>query len=119
MESKFLAEKEKLIIDSGSSINFIDTGKIILCQQDNESVIFQMIDQNPINLKISLNDLTKLLEESTFIRINDEFLINLKYLEHIPEPKSNYIELAHNLKVPVTKSCKKEIMEALDDMGDL
>lgn len=119
MESKYIAEKEKLIIDSGSSINFIDSGKIILCQRDNESVIFQMIDKNPINLKINLNDLTKLLEESTFIRINDEFLINLKYLEHIPEPKSNYIELVHNIKVPVTKSCKKEIMDALDEMEDL
>lgn len=119
MESKFIAEKDKLIIDSGSSINFIDSGKIILCQQDNDSVIFKMFDQNPIILKFTMNDLTRLLEESTFIRINDEFLINLKYLEHIPEPKSNYIELAHNIKVPVTKSCKKEIMEALDNMDEL
>lgn len=119
MKSKYLPDKEKLIIDSGSSINFVDSGKIILCRQTNEYVNFEMIDQKPINLKISLDNLSKLLEESSFIRINDEFLINLKYLEHVPESRSNYIELANHIKVPVTKTCKKEIMEALNELGDL
>ena len=119
MDSKFIAGKEKLIIDSDSSINFIDSGKIVLCRQVDESIVFQMIDNSIIKLKFSLKELSLLLEESTFILIDDEFLINLKYLEHIPEPESDFIELVNQQKVPVTKSCKKIIMEALEDMEDL
>lgn len=116
MESKFIAEKEKLIIDSGSSVNFIDTGKIILCKQQGEELIFYMSDHSSVNLNVSIKELSVLLEASTFIQIGGKYLINLKYLEHIPDAKSGYIGMALGYRVPVNTIFKKIIVDAFMKM---
>lgn len=118
MESKYIAEREKLIIDTGTTINFIDADKIILCQQVNEYLIFRMIDEPYVEIQFNFDELTELLSNSTFVRVSDNYLINLKYLEHIPNPDSLFIEMEHNLRVPVDMLCKKTIMEALENRNN-
>lgn len=112
MESKFIAEKEKLIIDSGSSVNFIDTGKVIFCEQQGEELAFYLSDHSRLILNINLKELSALLDNSTFVQIGDKYLINLKYLEHIPDKKCSSIGMALGYRVPVNAMFKKMIVEA-------
>ncbi|MDX9881753.1 MAG: LytTR family DNA-binding domain-containing protein [Prolixibacteraceae bacterium] len=116
MVSKFIAEKGKLIIDSGPSINFIDSGQIIFCEQRGEELVFCMADNSSLTVHFGIHELSELLENSSFVRIGKAFVINLKYLEHIPDPASGYIEMAGGHRVPVTGTFKKMIFEGFKKM---
>ncbi len=114
MESKFNAEKGKLIIDSGASINFIDSGQIVFCEQRGEELVFCMADNSSLAVNFNINALSELLEGSSFVRIGGTFVINLKYLEHIPDQASGYIEMVRGHRVPVNSAFRKMIIEGFE-----
>lgn len=116
MKPKYVAKKNRLIIDTGTSIDFIDTEKIIFCTRSDNAVHFQLDQQTPVNCPANFEEIQSLLTSSNFIAINQNYLINLKYLEQVSESEPDFIQMKGNFQIQIEKNRKQAIIQALSTM---
>lgn len=114
LKSKYLAEKKKLILNTDSAINFIDIDNLILCKHQGEHVDFYLEGQPAFNLLFPFEELNSLLGQGAFIQTDDKHLINLRFMEKVPDVNENFVEMAGNIVVPVSTERKNAIIDALE-----
>ena len=95
---------EKIIIHHQDVIHFIDPNLILYCQSDNCYTNVYLAEGEKYLVVMSLSKFAKELG-SQFIRVNQSFLINSRYIKKINK-KNKTVVLMNRLEVPFTITIK-------------
>jgi DNA-binding LytR/AlgR family response regulator len=102
---------EKLIIPSQDHLHLIDSDQIMYCKSDNSYTHININGEKEIVVAKSLARFSRELDPKWFIRVNQSFLINIRFIKLINK-KKRFIELVNQQQIPFTVRIK-ELIELL------
>ncbi len=108
--------RSRLVLPTSTGYEVIKINNIIHLQAEgNYSTVF-LSDGRKFLCSKTLKVLSGLLEGNSFIRIHQSHLINLNFVVRINRVESDSIELAGNIFLPLARSRKKEVLDAIMQM---
>ncbi|PWK64899.1 two-component system LytT family response regulator [Mucilaginibacter oryzae] len=96
---------EKIIISQQNRIHFIKPEEIVFCRSDNCYTNIHFLEGKQILTVKSLTKLHKELLSVDFLRVNQSFVINRRFIQSIDKKKRS-IEMENGVLIPFTVSLK-------------
>lgn len=100
---------KKLLVSSGSLLRLIPHQEIVFCKSDNYYTSFFLNNGEELIVCRSLRKVQDELDESTFLRVSQSYLINKNFI-YIIDKKNKLISLTTNYKVPFTTTLQELIL---------
>jgi two-component system LytT family response regulator len=95
---------------------FIELGKIIRCESEDNYTRFFIKDHKPIMVSKTIKHFESLLEDHHFFRVHQSHLVNLKHVNKYVKGKGGYIIMEDDSDVPVSKRRKKPFLDKLSTL---
>ncbi|MCB9290339.1 MAG: response regulator transcription factor [Lewinellaceae bacterium] len=103
----------KVALATRESIEFVDPQEIVLCSSDsNYTMIFLSSGRKKL-ISRTLKEFEDLLTPFNFYRPHNSYLINLSKVKEYIRSDGGYIVMDNQMKVPVSKSRKDELLARL------
>ena len=103
-----------IAIPSTKKIDFIKIDDILYFESDGRYTIIHLMDQTTFFVSKNIGEYDKILAPNYFFRIHKKYLINLKYIININNSDGSNCELVGNLKLPVAKRRKEDLVSFLN-----
>ena len=103
-----------IAIPSTKKIDFIKIDDILYFESDGRYTIIHLRDKTTFFVSKNIGEYDKILAPKYFFRIHKKYLINLKYIININNSDGSHCELAGNLKLPVAKRRKEDLVSFLN-----
>ncbi|HEX8019282.1 LytTR family DNA-binding domain-containing protein [Mucilaginibacter sp.] len=100
---------EKIIISQQNRIYFIKPEEILFCRSDSCYTNIHFLQEKQILTVKSLTKLHKELLSEDFLRVNQSFIINRRFIQSI-DKKKRCIELENGELIPFTVSLKELLL---------
>ena len=104
-------ERKRIALATKESIELIYTDNIILCQSDNNYTMVYIEGRRKKLISKTLKEFEEILEEYNFFRSHQSYLINLDHMVEYMRQDGGYIIMDNDMKVPVSRSRKEELMK--------
>ncbi|AYL95828.1 LytR/AlgR family response regulator transcription factor [Mucilaginibacter celer] len=101
---------DKMAISTHEGVSFIDLNEIIYAEADSNYSTLVLINDRRFVISKTLKDLQELLEESHFLRIHRQYIINLNHLKHLDRTKS-LLTMANKHELSIARDQKDKLME--------
>jgi two-component system, LytTR family, response regulator len=100
----------KIAIPTQNGITFIDLNEIVYAEASNNYTRLILMDESVFTISKTLKDVQEVLEESHFLRIHRQYIINLN---HVKQFNRNDCLLVMNNKaeLPVARNQKERLVE--------
>ena len=92
------------------SIELVAPKDIILCKADNNYTVVFINGRKKKLISKTLKDFEEILEDYSFFRSHQSYLINIDHMVEYMRQDGGYIIMSNDLKVPVSRSKKEELM---------
>ena len=93
-----------------SKVSFIDLNEIIYAEADSNYCTLVLINGRRFVISKTLKDLQELLEESHFLRIHRQYIINLNHVQHLDRTKS-ILTMINKAELPLARNQKDKLVE--------
>jgi len=103
----------RMAIPTSRGLDFINTDEIVFCQSESNYTHIHLVDGAKYTITKTLKDLEHLLDPDEFLRVHQSYLIHLAFVEKYIRDDGGYIVMASNLKIPIAKRRKEELMAIL------
>lgn len=101
---------KKLAIPSQTGITFISLDDIVYCEASNNYTKLVLSDSTQHIVSKTLKDVQDVLEESHFLRVHRQYIINLNHVKHFN--RNDCILTMHNkVELPVARNQKDRLIE--------
>jgi two-component system LytT family response regulator len=100
----------KIAISSHQGVSFIDLNEIIYAEADSNYCTLILTNGSHFIISKTLKDLQELLEESHFLRIHRQFIINLNHVQHLDRTKS-ILTMINKAELPLARNQKDKLVE--------
>ena len=100
----------KIAISSHQGVSFIDLNEIIYAEADSNYCTLVLINGRRFVISKTLKDLQELLEESHFLRIHRQYIINLNHVQHLDRTKS-ILTMINKAELPLARNQKDKLVE--------
>lgn len=97
-------------------IYVLSVDDIIYCESDDSGSLIHKFDHTSEHINANLNELERKLNEHFFWRTDGTHLVNLNCLEEIPADDKEELTLIDKSKVPIDKTKRKNLIEALEEL---
>ena len=104
-------DRKRIALATKESIELIYTDNIILCQSDNNYTMVYVEGRRKKLISKTLKEFEEILEEYNFFRSHQSYLINLDHMVEYMRQDGGYIIMDNDMKVPVSRSRKEELMK--------
>jgi two-component system LytT family response regulator len=101
---------DKIAVSTQNGISFIDLKDIIFAESKNNYSVLTLSNKSTFTISKTLKDLQELLEESHFLRIHRQYIINLNEVFHFNKTDC-ILTLKNNQKIPVARNKKDALVE--------
>jgi two-component system LytT family response regulator len=101
---------DKMAISTHEGVSFIDLNEIIYAEADSNYTTLILINERRFVISKTLKDLQELLEESHFLRIHRQYIINLNHLKHLDRSKS-LLTMVNKHELSIAREQKDKLME--------
>jgi two-component system LytT family response regulator len=101
---------DKMAISTHEGIAFIDLNEIIYVEADSNYSTLVLFNDRRFVISKTLKDLQSLLEESHFLRVHRQYIINLNHLKHLDRTKS-LLTMANKHELSIARDQKDKLME--------
>jgi two-component system, LytTR family, response regulator len=98
-----------IAISSHEGISFMKICDIIYCESSGNYTTFYMNDGEKILSSKLLKDVEEMLQESSFARVHQRFLINILYVKKYLRQDGGELILTNGARIPVSRFKKCEI----------
>lgn len=119
MENEFKSDRVnrpcRIFINQKDRVFLIDTDTIIRCEEIKNSTVFYINDNKKLTIQKSLNQVADRLTKISFIRIHSNHLLNLKYLNRIPEVSEGIVELEDGTQLPVDSNIQEQLLKVFKE----
>ena len=113
IRDKDAKKDHKLALASTKEIQFVNTSDIIRCESSNAYTQFFLSDGRNIMVSKPIFEYEELLANYDFIRCHQSHLVNKKYIKSLVKEDSGYLLLADNTRIPISRSKKEMVLNAL------
>ena|ERR1700744_4292263 len=100
----------KIAISSHQGVSFIDLDEIIYAEADSNYSTLILTNDRRFVISKTLKDLQELLEESHFLRIHRQYIINLNHVQHLDRTRST-LTMLNKSDLPVARNQKDKLVE--------
>jgi len=100
----------KIAISSHTGVSFIDLNDIIYVEADSNYSTLVLMNGSRFIVSKTLKDMQGMLEESHFLRIHRQYIINLNHVQHLDRTKSN-LTMVNKAELPVARNQKDKLFE--------
>jgi len=104
-------DRKRIALATKESIELIYTDNIVLCQSDNNYTMVYIEGRRKKLISKTLKEFEEILEEYNFFRSHQSYLINLDHMVEYMRQDGGYIIMDNDMKVPVSRSRKEELMK--------
>jgi DNA-binding LytR/AlgR family response regulator len=108
-----IGSEDKLAIDSNQQIEIVHTRDITHVEAIDQKTNLYFSNNTMIETSSNLNSYAFKLKGSNFLRVHDNFIINLDYFSKLEIKGSETIELTTGIKVPIDPSKKSLLLNYL------
>lgn len=103
----------KVALATRESIEFVDPQEIVLCSSDSNYTMIYLASGRKKLISRTLKEFEDLLAPYNFYRPHNSHLINLSKVKEYIRSDGGYIIMDNQMKIPVSKSRKDELLERL------
>ncbi|WP_457126447.1 LytR/AlgR family response regulator transcription factor [Mucilaginibacter sp. HD30] len=96
---------EKIILSQQDNIFFVHPDEILFCQSDSCYTSIYLITGNRVLIVKSLTKFQSELSQKDFIRVNQSYLVNMRFVKII-DKKKRCLELENDHVIPFTVTLK-------------
>ena len=96
---------------------FVKLDEIYVLEADGMYTTFNLSNNRKILISKPLKYFSDLLEnKELFYKPHRSYLVNLKYLQKVVKKDGTYIEMENEMRIPVSKEKKEELINLLQDL---
>lgn len=100
----------KIAIPSQTGISFISLNEIIYCEASNNYTRLILADGNIFTVSKTLKDVQDVLEESHFLRVHRQYIINLNHVKHFNR-NDCILTMQNKAELPVARNQKERLID--------
>lgn len=105
---------KRILLHTKNTVEIVYVNNIVSLEADSNYSIVKLSNDKKIFVSKTLNDLEKLLDPETFIRVHRSFTLNVDYITQISsETGALYAVLTDERKVPISRRKKEHLFELL------
>ena len=101
---------KKIAISSHSGVSFIELSDIVYAEADSNYCTLVLLDNKTFVISRTLKDLQDLLEESHFLRVHRQYIINLNHVQQLDRTRS-VLTMVNKAELLVARNQKDKLME--------
>jgi two-component system, LytTR family, response regulator len=105
----------KLALPTTADIEFVNLNDIIRVEGDKNYSTFVLNDKRKITVSRTLAEYERLLENTTFMRVQKSHLANLMYVKKYLKGDGGWILMADGSEIPVSPLKREELLERLSE----
>ena len=107
----------KLALPVEDGVLFVKLDEICVLEADGMYTTFNLLGNRKILISKPMKYFSDLLEnKELFYKPHRSFLVNLKYLQKVVKKDGTYIEMENEMRIPVSKEKKEELVNLLQDL---
>jgi two-component system LytT family response regulator len=107
----------KLALPVEDGVLFVKLDEIYVLEADGMYTTFNLTNYRKILISKPLKYFSDLLEhKELFYKPHRSYLVNLKYLQKVVKKEGTYIEMENEMRIPVSKEKKEELINLLQDL---
>jgi two-component system LytT family response regulator len=103
----------RIALPSGRGIDIVNTEDILYCNAESNYTHVRMRDGKKYTCSKTLKDVEHLLEDLSFFRIHQSYLINLQHVQRYLRDDGGYVVMTDGFRIPIAKRRKEEFMALL------
>jgi two-component system, LytTR family, response regulator len=108
-------QRRKVAIPLSGKTIFVEQDEIIYFKSSgNYSEIYFKDHKNEL-LSKKLKDVELMIRNKNFFRVHKSYLVNINYIKEFVKSDGQYIVLAEGTTIPVSRTKRRELMEALNE----
>lgn len=96
----------KICLATSDGIEFINTNEIVYCKANGSYTDFTLTDNSKIIVSKHLKEYENLLQDQSFMRVHNSYLINLKEVKKYIKSDGGYIIMSNNEHVSISPKKK-------------
>jgi two-component system, LytTR family, response regulator len=100
----------KIAIPAANGISFVDLNEIVYAEANNNYLKIILTDGRNFMIAKTLKDVQEVLEESHFLRIHRQYIINLNHVKHFNKNDS-ILTMNNKAELPVARNQKDNLIE--------
>jgi two-component system LytT family response regulator len=107
----------KIALPVEDGVLFVKLEEIFVLEADSMYTNFHLTNNRKILISKPMKYFSDLLEhKDLFYKPHRSYLVNLKYLQKVVKKEGTYIEMENNMRIPVSKEKKEELINLLQDL---
>jgi len=100
----------KIAISGQNGVSFIELNEIVFAEATNNYSKLVLSGKNTFTISKTLKDVQQVLEESHFLRVHRQYIINLNHVTHFNRNESILI-MNNGAQIPVARNQKERLIE--------
>lgn len=100
----------KIAVSTHAGVSFIDLNDIVYAEADSNYSTLIMVNGSRFIVSKTLKDMQDLLEESHFLRIHRQYIINLNHVQQLDRARST-MTMINKTELPVARNQKDKLFE--------
>ena len=100
---------QKIALPTMEGLQMIAVSSIISCASDSNYTIFLLKDRQKLIVSRPLKEIEEMLEENSFLRVHNSYLVNLNEIEKYVKGEGGYLLMTDGSTIDVSRS-KKELL---------
>lgn len=109
-------QSKKLVLKTIDSFHIVDIGDILFCQSDNSYTTFYFENNERIMISKSIKEYVELLQDYSFFRPHQSYLVNLNHVKKIDKSDGGFIIMKNKKEIPVSFRQKKQLIALLEQL---
>ncbi len=107
----------KIALPVEDGVLFVKLEEIYVLEADGMYTNFHLTNNRKILISKPMKYFADLVEnKELFYKPHRSYLVNLKYLQKVVKKEGTYIEMENEMRIPVSKEKKEELMMILQDL---
>ena len=94
-------------------LQMIDVNSIISCASDSNYTVFILKNKKKITVSRTLKEIEEMLEEYSFLRVHNSYLVNLQEIDRYIKGEGGYLVMSDGSNIDVSRSKKETLLNKL------
>ncbi len=109
-------KSKKIAIHSSGKIIFLNIADVYYCKSDGNYTTLFLVNGEKYLYSKKIKDVHEFFNSDEIIRVHQSYLVNINYIKEYVKSEGYYLILDKNITIPVSKSNRAYILEAMKNI---